>query len=156
MGSLRDAILSADDLPREQVKTDEWAPFGVPFVYVRALTAKERDDYEMSLTVPGPNGGRVPNPRLKNIRATFAAKVIVEEDRSGKYVRAFDDSDVSKLGNRNAAVLDRIVDKGLELSGMAPVKDDEENPSTGDQDEPSSSDSPTPSDTPMSTDSETD
>src|SRR4029077_5215341 len=139
---LRDAILSADDLPREQVQTDEWARFGVPFVYVRALTAKERDDYEMSLTVPGPKGGRVPNPRRKNIRATFAAKVMVEQNGNGVWERAFDDSDVSKLGNKNAAVLDRVVDKGLELSGMAPVSEDEDpNPSTGDQDEPSSSDS---------------
>jgi hypothetical protein len=46
MGGIRDKILAADDLPREQVQTDEWAPFGVPFVFVRGLSAAERDKWE--------------------------------------------------------------------------------------------------------------
>ena len=138
MGSLRDAILSAEDLPREKVQTDEWAPFGVPFVYVRGLTSAERDAYEQSLLVTV-NGNRVPNTRMKNIRAAFVARVLVDENGE----RPFSDKDVDVLGEKNAAVIDRLWDVGRRLSGM--LLEEETNPSTGDQEDSSSSDSPTPS-----------
>lgn len=139
MGTLRDSILAADDLPREQVQTDEWAPFGVPFVYIRGLTSQERDAYEQSLLVTV-NGNRVPNTRIKNIRAAFVARVLVNDQGE----REFTDKDVDLLGMKNAAVIDRLWDVGRKLSGMV-LDEEEANPSTGDQDDSPSSDSPSPS-----------
>lgn len=138
MGSLRDAILAAEDLPREQVQTDEWAPFGVPFVFVRGLTSAERDAYELSLTVAGPNGGRMQRPNLKNIRTAFVVKIVVDE--SGE--RIFTDKDVEELGKKNARVIDHLWEVGRRMSGMT---DEEVNPSKGDQEDSNSSDSPSPS-----------
>lgn len=134
MSSLRDSILAADDLPREQVSTPEWEPFGAPSVYVRGLTAAERDKYEQSLTERSPDGTVRPRRSLDNLRASFVARVVVDESGA----RVFEDSDVEKLGAKNAAVIDRLWDKGRELSGMGVIED--ANPSTGDQPESPSSD----------------
>lgn len=141
MGTLRDAILAAEDLPREEVSTPEWGPAGAPTVFVRGFTSKERDDYEMSLTVPGPDGGRMPNPRIKNLRASFVVRVLVDENGE----RIFDDKDIDALAGKNAAVIDRLWDVGRRLSGMQTEEEAEANPSTGDQGDDSSSDSPSPS-----------
>lgn len=124
MASLREQILSADDLPREEVKTDEWAPFGVPFVYVRGLSGSERDEYEQTLVDLGNDGTPRRRKDLHNVRAGLAARVIVDE--AGE--RVFEDKDVAALGKKNAAVLDRICDKALILSGMAPNPTSESSP----------------------------
>jgi hypothetical protein len=117
MASLREQILAAEDLPREQVPTDEWAPFGVPFVHVRGLSASERDDYEQTLVDVDSDGNTKRRANLHNVRAGLAARVIVDE--AGE--RIFTDKDVNALGQKNAAVLDRICDKALQLSGMSPA-----------------------------------
>jgi hypothetical protein len=140
MGTLRDAILAAEDLPREEVQTPEWGPAGAPTVFVRGFTSKERDDWEMSLTVAGPDGSRIPNPRLKNLRAGFVVRVLVDKDGN----RIFEDKDVEVLSAKSASVLDRLWDVGRRLSGMDNVQT-EPNPSTGDQEDGNSSDSPSPS-----------
>jgi len=154
MGTLRDSILAAEDLPREQVQTDEWAPFGVPFVYIRALSSSERDAYELSLQITTADGRRVPNPRLKNVRAAFVAKVLVDEDGE----RVFTDKDTAALAEKNAAVLDRLFDVGRRLSGMQSDDELEEegNPTSGDPDDSSSLESPSLSESPTLTDSESD
>lgn len=141
--TLRDAILAADDLPREEVATPEWEPAGVPFVYVRGLTSSERDDYETSLLTTGPDGRRVPNPRMKNVRASFAVRVIVDEHGE----RIFTERDVVALAGKSALVIERLWDVGRRLSGMQTEEEleAEGNPSTGDPDGSVSSDSPTPS-----------
>lgn len=133
--NLRDLILAASDLPTAQVETSEWAPAGVPSVTVRGLTASERDQYEQSLTERTADGRVKMGRNVKNLRAGFVARVIVDE--SGE--RVFTDKDIEVLGEKNAAVIDRLWTKGRELSGMS-VQDEDENPSTGDQDESPSSD----------------
>ena len=139
MGTLRDQILAADDLPRREVETAEWAPFGVPTVFVRGLTAAERDDYEQGLTERTPKGGVRAKMSQSNLRASFVARVLIDADGA----RIFSDKDIAALGQKSAKVLDRLWDVGRELSGMGTPE--EENPSTGDQEESSSSDSPSPS-----------
>lgn len=152
MGSLREAILQADDLPREAVETPEWAPFGVPLVHIRGFSGQERDEWEQSLT-ERINGRVVPRINVRNIRSAFLVKVIVDENGA----RVFDDKDVKALGAKSGAVLDRLWDKARELSGMmVPEEQEGENPSTGDQDEPSSSESPSPAESQTSTDSQSD
>lgn len=149
MATLREMILAANDLPREKVTTDEWAPFGVPFVHVRGLTSAERDAYEMSLLITKPNGDRVANPKLRNIKAGFVARVLVDENGE----RVFTDSQIAEIAGKSANVIERIWAKGRELSGMRVPDDDEDdegteeeaNPSSGDQEDSPSSDSPSPS-----------
>lgn len=132
MASLRDAILGAADLPVEVVETPEWAPFGVPEVRVRGLTAAERDAYEQSLVDRDPKTGRIQMRRnLPNVRASFVVRVIVDENGE----RVFTDADAEALGKRSGAVIDRLWDKARALSGMA--TEEELNPT-----EPSSSESP--------------
>lgn len=140
MASMREKILAAEDLPQERVKTDEWAPSGVPFVVIRALTSSERDEYEQSLLITRPDGRRVTNPNLKNVRAGFVAKVMLDPD-TGE--RIFDDSHAADLAGKNAALIDRLWDVGRRLSGMQTEEELEKegNPSTGDQPGSPSSDS---------------
>jgi len=139
---IRDAILGADDLPREKMDTPEWAPFGAPYVYVRGLSAGERDDWEMSLTVPTPDGGRRPNPKAKNTRARFAVLVICDE--SGAPV--FTPGDIEKLATKSSVVIDRLALRGMQLSGMTADEGNAPNPTSGDPDDTNSPDSPWPSD----------
>lgn len=142
MASLRDKILAAEDLPLEEVATDEWAPFGVPSVHLRGLSAAERDAYEQSLLTMGPGGRRIPNPNIANVRAGFVAKILVDPDTRE---RVFTDADIAKLGKKNAAVIDRLWESGRRLSGMAGEEEEEENPSTDGQSELESSELPSPS-----------
>lgn len=140
MASLHDAILAADDLPREKVPTEEWAP-EAPEVWIQGLSGEERDQWEQSLTTTV-NGQRIPKPKIKNVRAAFVARVLVDDNGE----RLFQDGEVNALGRKSAAVLDRLWDVGRRLSGMLTDEELEaQNPSSGDQEEPSPSDSPTPS-----------
>lgn len=143
--TLRDSILAADDLPRERVQTDEWGRSGVPFVYMRGFSGSEREAWERSQTVLGPNGDRIPNPRAKNVRAQFLVKLMTDENGD----RIFADEDVEALSGKNAAVLERLAMVGLRLSGMI---GDEANPSQDGQADDSYSDSPSPSENPTPTD----
>jgi hypothetical protein len=134
MGSLRDNILSASDLAREQVDTPEWEPAGVPAVFVRALTAAERDQFEQGLVERTPDGGV--RTKTKNFKAGFVARIVVDEDGN----RVFGDEDIDALGEKNANVIDRLWDKGRELSGM--LREAEVNPSLNGSGDGSSSSSP--------------
>lgn len=138
MSDIAERILAAEDLPSEEVPTPEWAPFGVPTVRVRGLTAKERDSYERSMLVQLEDGRLIRDPNLSNIRAKFVTRIVVDD--AGK--RVFSDSQVKALGEKNAAAIDRLWDVGRRLSGM----DSEENPSKGEQDGSPSPSSPSPSD----------
>jgi len=141
--TIRDAILEVQDLPQEKVQTDEWAP-AVPFVWIRGLSAAERDQWEQGLTATI-NGRIVPKTKIKNLRAQFVVKILVDENGD----RIFKDNEVDLLGNKSAAVLDRLWDVGRRLSGMQTEEELEaENPSKGDQGDTNSSDSPSPSESP--------
>jgi len=142
MGSIRDGILGADDLPREKLETPEWEP-DVPFVWVRGLTGAERDKWDSSLMERGRDGNRVAKLGGKDVRAKFCTMVLVDEE--GKQIFAL--AEAPLLGKKSAVVIERIWRLGRELSGMQNVgdvgdDDDEEgqeNPS--EEDESSSSES---------------
>lgn len=140
---LRDAILGADDLPREQVPTPEWADAGVDKVWVRGMSAAERDAYEMSLLITMPDGDRRPNPAIKNVRAGFVARLVINEDGS----RVFTEKDTKALGEKSAVTINRLWTAGRKLSGML-TEEEEGNPLMGDQEDTNSSDSPSPSESP--------
>lgn len=140
MGTLRDAILSADDLPREQVDTPEWAPFGAPSIYVRGLSGKEREAWERRMT---DRRTGEPNLKVQDVRASFV--VLVACDEQGQPL--FTEDDIEALSSKSALALIRLWNVGRRLSGLM-TQDEletETNPSKGDQEELSSSGSPTPS-----------
>lgn len=99
-----DDILAAEDLETHEVDVPEWGGT----VLVRPFTATERDRYELALREAATN------PDNAQIRAHFAGRVMV--DGNGK--RLFGDKEVGKLGAKNAAPVDRVIDKVREISGM--------------------------------------
>jgi len=102
----REQILGADDLPREKVEVPEWGGS----VYVRTMTAAERDAFEQSLVGDGNT------VQLSNVRARLAALTMV--DVGGK--RLFSDADVEALGQKSAAALTRIVEVAQRLNRLQP------------------------------------
>lgn len=101
----RDAILNADDLPRELVEVPEWGGN----VYVRTLRGNERDNFEQSIV------GKKQKTSLDNVRARFAVLTICDE--SGK--RLFSDADAKALGDKSAAALDRVFAVSQRLNGFS-------------------------------------
>lgn len=103
----REAILKADDLKRETVSVPEWGGD----VVLRAMTGAERDAFEQSLFT---GDGDAKKFSSENVRAKLLVRCIVNE----KGERVFSDADVSMLGGRSGAVLDRLYDVAQRLSGI--------------------------------------
>jgi hypothetical protein len=136
MGTLRDAILNAQDLPTEEVATDEWGAFGFPTVRVRGLTAGEREKWERSV------GGEDNSKRPTMIRERLVAMTVVDADGKPE----FTEGDLKALSNQSSQVIVRLFDAARRLSGMQTEEELEAaNPSKGDPEDDSSSDSPSPS-----------
>jgi hypothetical protein len=127
MGTLRDKILAARELPRQEVETPEWAPFGVPSVHVRGFTVAEAAEYAELTNGDGP---------VENMRMATKVCVNFSVDENGE--RIFDDGDEELLQDMAVSVITRIVVAVNRQSGFG----QDENPSKGDQQEPSSSGSP--------------
>lgn len=104
----RDAILRADDLPRELVDVPEWGGE----VYVRSLTGAERDRFEASMIE---QRGKSQHVNMANIRAKLASLTICDENGA----RLFGDEDVKALAGKSAAALNRVFDAARKLSGLA-------------------------------------
>jgi len=105
----REAILQADDLPRELVEVPEWGGA----LYVRALTGAERDAFEQSIVE---TRGKNTRMNLRNIRARLVALTVIDEDGN----RLFSDDDVEALGRKSAAALNRVFEVAQRLSGLRP------------------------------------
>jgi hypothetical protein len=104
----RDDILAAPDIHPQRVEMPEWGGC----VYVRGLTARERDAFESSIVSVDKNGERKVNAR--NVRARLVALGICDE--GGQPV--FTESDVNELGKKSALALERLFDTIRHLSGM--------------------------------------
>tara|TARA_R110002020_G_scaffold273792_1_gene488961 strand:+ start:7857 stop:8204 length:348 start_codon:yes stop_codon:yes gene_type:complete len=101
----KDAILKADDLPKELVDVPEWGGS----VYVRTLRGNERDNFEQSLV------GKKQKTSLENVRARFAVLTICDESCT----RLFTDADAKALGEKSAAALDRVFAVAQRLNGFS-------------------------------------
>lgn len=95
----RDSILAAQDLPVKKVPVPEWDGH----VYVRTLTAAERDGFEVACLNGGP------------IRASLVVRCCV--DKEG--VRLFADEDATELSGKSCAAIDRIFEKAEELNKIS-------------------------------------
>jgi len=115
----RSDILGAADLPREFVRTPEWAG-GDPEagVYVRTITGAERDEFEQGTLE---RRGRNIEVNLANIRAKLVA--VCAADETGKQI--FTEEDVAALGRKSAAPLDRLFSAAQRLSGFNQADIDE-------------------------------
>lgn len=96
----REAILACDDLPQVKVTIPEWGGT----VFVRTMTAGQRDRFEQSVTdSPG-----------VDFRARLAVLTVCDED--GKLL--FSESDVALLTLRSARALSRIFSVAVKLNGI--------------------------------------
>lgn len=101
----RDNILAVEDKKQRQIYVPEWG--GV--VYVRIISGRERDAFEMTIQA-APGGKR----NMNDFRARFAALVL--SDKEGKPL--FSPADVQALTAKAAAPLHRILMIGQELNGF--------------------------------------
>ncbi len=98
----KEAILAADDLPRELVSVPEWGGD----VFVRTMTGTDRDAFEASLI--GKEG------RMENVRARLVSLTLCNE--AGE--RMFDDAEIAALGKKSARALDRVFSVAQRLNGI--------------------------------------
>ncbi|MFH1732453.1 MAG: hypothetical protein ABIF82_12500 [Planctomycetota bacterium] len=105
----KEVILAANDLGTVKVPTPEWGDTG--HVFVRVMTAAERDAYEDGMFVRD-GDKRVLN--LKNIRARLCSIVICDE--SGK--RMFTNDEAGALGGKSSVVLDRIYEAARRVNAL--------------------------------------
>jgi len=104
----RDQILKADDLPSAEVEVPEWGGT----VRVRGLTGTGRDEYWASLTVER-DGQQVVDSA--NATAKLVARCVVGEDGEPLFTQR----DVSELGERSGAALNRVFEVATRLSGIS-------------------------------------
>lgn len=110
----RDAILQADDLKKELVPCPEWGGE----VWVRGLTAKERDEFESSILVMR---GKTQELNMKQARTKLAVLSICDEQ--GK--RLFGEGDIGVLSAKSSIPLNRIFETAQRLSGLTQEDVDE-------------------------------
>lgn len=110
MSLTKEQILAAQDIRIEKLHVPEWGGD----VHVKALTAAERDAYEMSILEVGSNG-RVKKVRLERVRLNLVSASLVDAD--GKQL--FSTREVEALGKKSAAAINRIVEKAQQLSGVS-------------------------------------
>jgi len=108
MSSIKEKLLALRaTVPSETVDVP-----GVGQVEVRGLTAAGRDEWESRLF-----NGRAKN--LRNVRASMVALCVYDAG-----ARVFDPTDVEAMGEMPAAVIDRLYDVAMRLSGIG-VSDQE-------------------------------
>lgn len=99
MGLSRDAILAADDLPRELVEVPEWGGS----VWVGTMSGRDRDEFERLVTAG-----------TENARARLA--LVCLQDDAGQ--RLFTPDDVAALGAKSSAALTRVAQVALRLNRL--------------------------------------
>lgn len=103
----REAILAVQDIRIESVDVPEWGGS----VLVRALTAAEREIFEVAAT-SGDAGKRVIN--WGQFQARLCALAIVDE--AGQ--RVFTDADINALAAKSGAAVTRVFALAQKLAGL--------------------------------------
>ena len=139
-----DEILSADDLPMQCVEVPEW----LGHVFVRSMSAAERDDWEVFLLSCRTPDGEL---NMRNLRATLVANTCCNS--IGERIFTSDQADA--LGKKNSRAIVRIYDAAQELNAITDddVKELAKNlPGDGSGSSPSVSASGSESSTPTASD----
>lgn len=121
-------IIEADDLETVEVEVPQWGGS----VLVRALTGKQRGQFT-SMLVEQRAGGRT--LRLQDVQVLLCGLSIVDEH--GK--RMFSDAEMSVLGGKSAAALQRVFEVAQRISGLS---EEDVNELSGNSNETPSEDSP--------------
>lgn len=103
----RDQILEANDLNTETVAVPEWGGD----VIVSAMTGEARDAWEQSLVTA--EGGKA-RTNLANIRARLVVATVVDEAGN----RVFSDADITFLGRKSGAALERVCKAAQRLNAL--------------------------------------
>lgn len=101
----RDDILGVTDTAFEVVPVPEWGGS----VRVRSLKGVERDEYEATMVR---QRGKNTELNMSNVRAGLCARAICDANGT----RVFSDGDISLLGQKSAAALDRVYAVASRLS----------------------------------------
>lgn len=109
-------ILAADDLQTEWVPIPEWAPkdaanteaYGV---YARSLNGRERAAWQQASIM-----GNGKNQTINFQQTTVKLVVLAAVDSAGQ--RVFTDAVAGSLMKKNSAILERIADAAMRLSGI--------------------------------------
>lgn len=97
----RATILAAKDLKLKKVDVPEWGGF----VYVKSMTSKHRDKFELLVT--GKN--------LEGIRAILIAWCVCDQDGNN----LFTDQDVDELNEKSASATQRIFDICYQMANFS-------------------------------------
>jgi hypothetical protein len=129
MGQLlgKEQLLKGDELKKEKVEFDDGN-----FVYVREMTAHEKNTWEHSLykTVKGPKGGQDMQMDLSDYNSKLAVCTLCGED--GKLLFSF--NEYKQLGQKmSAAKMDKIVEVAQRINGI--TDEEKENLLTSSEDD---------------------
>ena len=117
MSLSREDILNAIDLELREISVPEWGGT----VYLRNLSGSERDEMEIKFREAADN------PQIfVGIRAYVLSLVLCDEQRYRLFTST---EDVERLGEKNAAVLDRLFEIALDMNaiGEAAIEDAKKN-----------------------------
>lgn len=109
----RDDILNANDIQIEELPVPEWGGT----ICVKTLTGAERDTLEAQLIELGANG-RPKEVKMDHLRATVAWLGICDDAGNRIFT---DKKDISRLEQKSAAALDRVVARIQQMSAMSPA-----------------------------------
>lgn len=110
----RNQILDVDDLKFEDVEVPLWKGT----VRVRALTAKERDQFETESQLSKTQDIEVTQ---RNLRARLVVKCLIDD----KGNRLFTDEEAEALGNKHSAVVNQLFWVARRLSAFTEKELDE-------------------------------
>jgi len=99
----REEILDCQDLKIERLDVPEWGGY----VYVRSMTASERDAWEGRL-IESKN-------KVPEMRSMLASELVCDENGKG----VFTPDDLQALGRKSGAALDRVFDKVQQLNKVS-------------------------------------
>ena len=99
----KEDIRAASDLGMEKLAVPEWGGF----VYVRTVTAKEKDAFERAMLAKG-------GETMENVRAQMAVLTVCDENRTP----LFTDADAEWLAGKSAAPLSRVLNVALRLNAF--------------------------------------
>lgn len=115
----RDDILSAQDFRTDEVEVPEWGGT----VLVRELSAMEAENIGFSMA---DKQGNIDLSKAKGLAVRTVALGVIDED----YRKVFTRKDVEALGKHSRIAINRIATRIMQLSGMSPEPDKDEDAET--------------------------
>lgn len=106
----------ASRLTIQKVKLDDIMPELDGKIFVKVMTAKERNEYNSSImTIEEDEDGEIRvKPNAENREAKLAVRIICDEAGN----RLFEDKEIDKLSAWNSILMDRVFEAGSELNKM--------------------------------------